>query len=73
MLNKDSFIKVMHMAASVSDARAVCKSPHSTTYWKLEQCSSNVFVMVHPKRCFDELMHPIYLNPCTLYTDTSPT
>ena len=24
------------------------------------QCSSTFFVMVHPWRCFDELMHPIY-------------
>ena len=37
----------------------------------LEQCSSTFFVTVHPLRCFDELMHPIYLNdethaPCLL-------
>jgi len=32
----------------------------------------NSFVMVHPQRCFDELMHPICLNLCTLSTETSP-
>jgi len=26
----------MHMAASVRETRAVCKSFYSTTYWKLE-------------------------------------
>jgi len=26
MLNKDSFIKLMHMAASVRETRAICKS-----------------------------------------------
>jgi len=35
MLNKDSFIKFMHMAASVRETRALCKSLHSTTNWKL--------------------------------------
>jgi len=39
----------------------------------LEQCSSTFLVMVHPLRCFDELMNPIYLNPCTLFIDASPT
>jgi len=31
MLNKDSFIKFMHMAASVRETRAVCKSLQNTT------------------------------------------
>jgi len=35
MLNKDSFIKFVHMAESVREIRAVCKSYHSTTHWKL--------------------------------------
>jgi len=36
MLNKDSFIKFMHQAASVREIRALCKSLRSTTHWKLE-------------------------------------
>jgi len=36
MLNKDSFIKFMHMAASVTETRAVFKSLQSTTLEKLE-------------------------------------
>jgi len=36
MLNIDPFIKFMHMAAAVTETRAVCKSLHSTIHWTLE-------------------------------------
>jgi len=36
MLNKDPFLKFMHMAASVKEPRDVCKSLHSPTHRKLE-------------------------------------
>jgi len=36
VLNQDSFVKFMHMAASVREIRAVHKSFHSITHWILE-------------------------------------
>jgi len=35
-MNKDSFVKFMHMAASVRETCAVKKLLHSKTLWKLE-------------------------------------
>jgi len=39
MLNKDLFIKSMHMAESARETRAVIKSLQSTTHGKLELSS----------------------------------
>jgi len=36
MLSKAAFIKFMHMAALVRESRAICKSIHGITHWKLE-------------------------------------
>jgi len=46
MLNKNSFNKLMQMAASVKKNRAVCKSLHSTTHWKLKLAIVFIYIQI---------------------------